>query len=221
LEVEYLSHGWLLEQDRPYDVLKGTSIMPQEETWVDYYELMQISPNAEPGTIQRVFRMLAARYHPDNPQTGDVDRFLLLNRAYSTLMDSALRAEYDSEHEARRALPIGVFSQKEFTIGIDGESNRRMGVLCLLYNRRRSDPERPGVSVLELETMMSFPREHLLFTVWYLKEKDLIRQSENSDFVITSVGADYVEERLPSHTALYKLLKAAESGSARGGQEGT
>ncbi len=35
------------------------------EDFIDYYELLQISPNAEPQTIQRVYRMLAARYHPD------------------------------------------------------------------------------------------------------------------------------------------------------------
>ena len=36
----------------------------EEKAFVDYYELMQISPNAEIETIQRVYRMLAARYHP-------------------------------------------------------------------------------------------------------------------------------------------------------------
>ncbi len=189
--------------------------MEHGQGWVDYYELMQISPNAEPGTIRRVFRMLASRYHPDNPETGDMDRFLLLGEAYKVLTDPVLRVEYDLQFNARRSSPIGVFGLKEFATGIDGESNRRMGVLCLLYSRRRSDPERPGVSVLELETMMAFPREHLLFTMWYLKEKDLIKQDENSDFVITSQGADYVEERLPSHKTLYKLLKAAEVGASR------
>lgn len=186
-----------------------------DSKFVDYYELLQISPNAETGTIQRVFRMLAARYHPDNPETGDMERFVQLDCAYKVLIDPASRAEYDAELQVRRADPIGVFGLKEFSVGIDGESNRRMGVLCLLYNRRRTDPERPGVSVLELESMMSFPREHLLFTMWYLKEKDLVRQDERSDFVITSLGADFVEERLPTHAILYKLLKAAEEGRSR------
>lgn len=189
--------------------------MLSQEPFIDFYELMQISPNAEAGTIQRVYRMLASRYHPDNPQTGDMDRFLLLNRAYRTLSDPALRSDYDAEYALRRAAPIGVFGLKEFTLGFDGEGNRRLGLLCLLYNRRRSDPERPGVSVLELETMMNVAREHLMFSIWYLKEKELIRQDQNSDFVISSLGADYVEERLPSHSALYRLLKAAEAGVSR------
>lgn len=186
-----------------------------DELFVDFYELMQISPNAEPDTVHRVFRLLASRSHPDNPETADLDRFLMLKKAYSVLSDPEARAVYDLQHQVRRSSPIGVFGMKDFAIGIDGEANRRMGVLCLLYNRRRSDPDRPGISVLELENIMTLAREHLLFTLWYLKEKDLIRMEQGSDYVISSSGADYVEERLPSHQVLYKLLKDAEKGSVR------
>ena len=34
---------------------------------VDYYEVLQVSQNAEPETIHRVYRIMAARFHPDNP----------------------------------------------------------------------------------------------------------------------------------------------------------
>jgi curved DNA-binding protein CbpA len=184
-------------------------------TFVDHYELMQISPNAERETIQRVYRMLAARFHPDNPETGDMAKFIRLNEAYQTLVDIPARAAYDAIYQTRRFEPIGVFGLKEFDIGIDGEASRRMGILCLLYSRRRSEPERPGLSVLHLERVMAFPREHLMFTLWYLKEKELVSQNEHSDFVITGKGVDYVEENLPGNKVLYRLLKAAETGAAR------
>jgi len=61
----------------------------------DYYEVLQISPNAEPETIHRVFRLLAMRFHPDNPETGDSQRFMDLNRAYEVLSDPDQRSEYD------------------------------------------------------------------------------------------------------------------------------
>jgi len=185
-----------------------------ETTFIDYYELLQISPNAEMETIHRVFRMLAARYHPDNPQSGDAERFMLLNEAYNVLTDPQKRADYDILYHARRLEPLRVFNLREFALGIDGEANRRMGVLCLLYSRRRSNPESSGMSVLEFENLMSLPREHLTFTLWYLREKGLIRQAEGSDFVITAEGVDWVEEHLPRNKVLYHLLKAAESGKA-------
>ena len=119
------------------------------------------------------------------------------------------------KHQRHRAQPIDLFETKDFTIGVDGEANRRMGILCLLYTRRRSDPDDPGISLLEFESIMSFPREHLLFTMWYLKERNYLKLDENSDYVITGPGVDYVEEHLPNNKILYKLLKAAESGSAR------
>ncbi len=184
-------------------------------SFVDYYELMQISPNAERETIQRVYRLLAARCHPDNPQTGDMSQFLLLNEAYRTLVDPELRAAYDAIFHARRLEPLPVFKLKEFPTGVDGESNRRMGILCLLYNRRRTEPEHAGLSVLDLERVMAFPREHLMFTLWYLMERELARQNEHSDFMITGAGVDYVESNLPKNQVLYNLLKSTEMGMPR------
>jgi curved DNA-binding protein CbpA len=189
----------------------------QDPEFVDFYELLQISPNAERETIERVQKMLAIRYHPDNAETGDVDKFILLNRAYETLIDQELRAAYDQLYHKYDFEPISLFEMKEFAVGVDGEANRRMGILCLLYSRRRSNPDDPGLSLLEFETMMSFPREHLMFTMWYLKEQTYIRQDESSDYMITGEGVDYVETHLPSNRILYKLLKASESGTTRSG----
>ena len=186
-----------------------------ESGFVDYYELLQISPNAEPETVHRVYKMLAQRYHPDNPETGDTERFVLLNQAFDTLSSIELRSSYDSLYQEHRAKPIELFESKDFTIGVDGESNRRMGILCLLYTRRRSDPDDPGISLLEFESIMSFPREHLLFTMWYLKERNLLQMDDASDYVITGDGVDYVEANLPSNKILYKLLGTAEGGSSR------
>jgi len=176
--------------------------------FVDYYELLQISSNAEPETVQRVFRMLATRYHPDNRQTGDVEKFLVLQEAYDVLSDPAQRVQYDQEYKGHRVQPIEVFQTPDFIEGLSGETNRRMGILCLLYKRRRMNPEVPGTSILELESMMSFPREHLMFTIWYLKEKGHLRQDERtSDYIITAEGVDYVHTNLRKNRLLYNLLE--------------
>ena len=183
--------------------------------FIDYYELMQISPKAQPETIQRVYRTLAGRCHPDNPQTGDLDRFLRLKEAFEVLDHPERRAAYDEEYGVQQSLPVEIFNMRDFATGIDGEANRRMGLLCLLYHRRRVNPDEPGLSLLQLEKMMVSAREHLLFTVWYLKDKGYVRQTEDSGFAITSAGVDHVENGLPRNRLLYRLLKAAEDGSVR------
>ena len=182
--------------------------------FVDYYELMQISPNAELATVQRVYRLLAARYHPDNPETGDTDQFVQLQKAYQVLSDPEARAQYDSALAQQSGQPMPVFEMKEFVVGINAEMNRRLGVLCLLYNRRKSSPESPGLSILDMEAKMALPREYLEFTIWYLKEKELVRRDEStSEILISAKGIDFAEHNLPSSRIVYKLLKPASGGN--------
>ena len=185
---------------------QGPQVTSEDDDLVDFYELMQISPSAEAETVHRVYRMLAARYHPDNTETGDAERFLLLTRAYQTLSNPDKRAVYDAAYQHRQLQPIRLFELKEFIGGIDGEANRRLGILCLLYNRRRLNLENPGLSVLEFEKMMSFPREHLMFTFWFLKGKQHVRVEHNGNYEITAEGVEYVESHLPAQHLMRRLL---------------
>ncbi len=186
------------------------------EAFVDYYELMQISPNAEPETIHRVFRIMASRYHPDNAQTGDNEKFLLLTTGYAVLSDPARRAAYDDVQRVRHTQPLPVFGLKEFAEGLEGEVNRRLGILSLLYGRRRTNPDNPGISVLEFETVMAFPREHLEFAIWFLREKQYIRAGNTSDYLISATGVEYLESEVPSNAVLSNLLNAPLTQPARG-----
>src|SRR5215472_17051802 len=93
---------------------------------VNYYDLLQISPQAEPETIERVYRLLAARYHPDNQETGDAERFRLIQEACEVLRNPARHKEYDRQFEATAAKPLPIFLSKEFTDGIDAEAKIRI-----------------------------------------------------------------------------------------------
>jgi len=189
---------------------KRTSAVPNAK-FVDYYEVLQVSPNAEMETIHRVFKILAARYHPDNPETGDKEQFLLLAEAYQILCDPAKRAAYDATYQLKEVAPMPVFEAKEFFLGVEAEANRRLGILTLLYHRRRLYPDHPGVSLLDFEKLMLFPRELLTFTVWFLKDKQYVDMQQNSDYAITSAGVEFLESHLQSNPLLCKLLEAAHS----------
>jgi len=65
---------------------------------LDCYEVMQLSRNADAETISRVYRLLASRYHPDNRETGDNEKFIRLCGAYEILSDAEKRALYDARH---------------------------------------------------------------------------------------------------------------------------
>jgi curved DNA-binding protein len=186
-----------------------------ENQYVDYYELLRVSPDAEIESIQRVHRALSARYHPDNTETGDLERFLRVNEAYQILSDPDKRKEFDKSYKVKKDDPLPVFLTKEFTEGVDGETKRRVGMLCLLYTKRRSNPVAPSLSVLEIEQMMSIPREHLTFTIWYLKSKRFIVQDDRSSLLISADGIDFLEQNLPEHKTMYKMLEAADSGASR------
>ena len=189
--------------------------MPDTDTFVDYYELLRVSPGAEIESIQRVHRALAARYHPDNTETGDLERFLRVNEAFHVLADPDKRKKFDAEYKTRKDNPLPIFLTKEFTEGVDGEVNRRIGLICLLYTQRRANQATPALSVLEIEQKMSIPREHLYFTIWYLKSKRYIQQDDRSSLLITAEGIDFLEANLPEHKTMYKLLESAEMGEMR------
>jgi curved DNA-binding protein len=179
---------------------------------VNYYDLLQINPRAEIETIDRVYRILASRYHPDNQQTGDAERFRMLTDAYQLLKDPVKRKEYDRQFEVNPAGPLPIFLGKEFTEGIDSEAKIRIGVLCLLYSKRRANPDYAALSLLDMENIMAFPRERLLFALWYLRAKRYVLQDDRSSFIIAAEGVDYLESQLPTNQILYKIFRDTESG---------
>jgi curved DNA-binding protein len=188
----------------------------------DHYEFLQISPNAEPETIHRVYRFLAARLHPDNPDTGDAEMFFLLKQAYDVLADPARRAVYDAacEKEAPETVPLS--TSIDFMDNMEGELNRRLAVLALLYVRRRTYPDRPEVSLFEVERRMGFPRDYLEFTIWYLQKKGYITRADNSEFTLTADGVDFVETQRHSTPVLNKMLTSGSGAAVErsGGEQG-
>jgi curved DNA-binding protein CbpA len=179
---------------------------------VDHYEVLQVNSNAEQETIQRVFRLLAQRFHPDNKETGDERRFREIQDAYSILNDPEKRARYDIAYEQHRRnrwrlVSTGAQAQTDFEI----EQMVRLTLLEALYTKRRIDPSTPAIYSTELETMLGRTREHLEFTIWYLTARKYIVRDDQSRLMITADGVDYLEQNYRGVLQRRRLPESTQS----------
>jgi curved DNA-binding protein CbpA len=177
---------------------------------IDYYEVLQVSDTAEPETINRVYRIFAQRYHPDNQETGNDARFREITEAYQILSNPEKRAQYDAVSQKRRKdrwrlVVEGAQSENNFEL----EQVVRLTVLEALYTKRRVEPQNPGIYLRELERMIGRPREHLEFTIWYLNQKKLIN-TDDSRMYLTADGAEYLEEAYKNNIQRKRLQSANE-----------
>lgn len=166
----------------------------REQPSADYYDIMQLSTKADPDTIHRVYRMLAQRYHPDNPETGNAEMFRLLSEAYRVLSSPEDRAAYDLRNRSVREVRWRIFDQPQAAQGVEAEKRKRQGILAVLYTKRMREPSQPALSMHELEELLACPREHLEFSLWLLKENGLIARGDNARYSITAKGAEKAEE---------------------------
>ena len=160
----------------------------------DLYEVLQVSARADEDTIHRVFRHLAKRFHPDNTESGNAERFNEVMEAFQTLSDAEQRARYDARYEQEREARWKIFDQSSATSDIVADRHIRNGILSLLYTARRNDPDRPGLGVIDLERLLNCPEQHMKFQIWYLKENGWVARQESGAWAITASGVDRVLE---------------------------
>jgi DnaJ-class molecular chaperone len=73
---------------------------------VDDYRILQVSRDAEPEVIEKAYKALCMKYHPDRAAAGErahaTARMQRINQAYAVLSDPAARARYDRTLPARQ-----------------------------------------------------------------------------------------------------------------------
>ena len=178
----------------------------------DYYELLQVSPGAEPETINRIYRLLAQRYHPDNQQSGNENRFRQILEAYTVLSDPEKRARYDIGHQQRRQdrwklVTSGAHLENDFEL----EQAVRLSILEALYAKRRLDPASPGIPFREFEGLIGRPREHLEFSIWYLLQKKFVEYDDKARLHLTVGGAEHLEQSYQTNLTQKRLPAATDS----------
>ncbi len=167
----------------------------KQEPFLDYYEILQISPSADRETIDRIYRLLAKRHHPDNGHTGDAEKFDMITKAHRVLSDPEKRQEYDASYKAASHQELKGLLKAFPSTGAEEDRKIYQGILCLLYGARRRDSLNPGVGIVLLERLVGCSEKHLEFHIWYLKEKGWIQRLEKGGFAITASGVDVVIEK--------------------------
>jgi curved DNA-binding protein CbpA len=188
----------------------------------DFYEILQLSPNADAETVDRVYRVLVKRYHPDNQTTGNEARFNDVVEAHRVLADPEQRAAYDVKYDENRATVVQVFERVSSGDGFGDDKRLFDGVLSLLYVARRRDPNQGGLGIVQIERLLGCPAEHLEFHLWYLRQKGWIERLDSGLFAITVNGIDRVVEGEALLLRRDRLLKPGpeETGPPEGGPTG-
>jgi hypothetical protein len=164
-------------------------VMPENYS-IDYYEVLQISPRADSETIERVFRHLARRYHPDNRESGDADLFADLVNAHTVLSDPEKRAKYDVAYQRIREERWKIFNQDTANNEVASDTRIRHAILSILYVARRNNSREPGIGLVEIERLLGCSTATIEFHYWYLRETGFVDRTEEGLMAITARGVD-------------------------------
>ena len=194
-----------------------------DQPFIDYYDLLQLSPNADEDTIHRVFRHLAKKCHPDLPGGGDPARFRQLVKAHETLANEEERAAYDARYQEYWNRKWRVASEASDGSAFTEDRETREKLLSLLYVQRRRDMRSPGLGEYEMARLLRVPVEIVEFHIWYLREKGWVQRIESGQLAISANGVDSIESsrlRLPAERLLTSRGTEPASPSSANAAEG-
>jgi curved DNA-binding protein CbpA len=162
--------------------------------FVDFYELLQLSSNADTETIERIFRHLAKKLHPDQSDLANNDQFIKIVEAYEVLSDPETRAGYDARYQDywNRKWKLASVASDMSELGDDKVARER--ILSLLYVQRRRSMKSPGLGETEISRLLNTPLELAEFHLWYIKTKGWVERLETGHLAITALGVDQVEK---------------------------
>jgi curved DNA-binding protein CbpA len=173
----------------------------------DYYAILGVDPKSDSETIQRAYTRLAQQYHPNNASTGDQEMFASVNAAYETLSDPELRSAFDKVKGVSHQARTPKFTGLDFFDALGSEAILRAAILCVLYDRRLTEPSAPSLSIRHIELIVEASIIRLNSAVWYLKQRGLMASDDKSSLQITVDGMDFLENKRPSPEQVMAFIK--------------
>lgn len=172
----------------------------------DHYFVLGVDPKSSSEAIQAAYSKLAQKFQPNTP-TGDKEQFDAVNHAFEVLSDPMLRREFDKLKGIGEGASMPKFSGIQFFEALGRESGLRSTILCLLYDRRRTKPFTPSISMRHIEGMIAATNEELNFALWYLKKRSFCLPDDKSSLQITVEGMDFLESNRPLPEVVMGFLK--------------
>ena len=107
----------------------ASPVMSQFDSDKDYYEILGADQTASRRDIERLYKRLASRHHPD--RGGSEEQMKSLNEAYQVLKDESMRRDYDSQRQRPQEVAFKpVSSPTAQDVGMFGQG--LSALLCLL-----------------------------------------------------------------------------------------
>jgi hypothetical protein len=102
--------------------------MNQFDSHKDYYEILGANERTTPRDLERLYKRMAARRHPD--KGGSEEEMKSLNEAYSVLRNRETRHEYDAQRAKPAVAFVPVSSPTAQDVGLLGQG--LSAFFCLL-----------------------------------------------------------------------------------------
>jgi curved DNA-binding protein len=186
--------------------------MEAGQPFIDFYAILQVNPECSARVLEVAYRHLAQMYHPDHPETADLDRFNSITEAYSVLRKPEKRARYDVIYTRETGYFFALKdAQSAEGMAAISDADMHANIMMFLYKKRRECARSPGVGTYDILRSLDCSDENFEFHAWYLKKKGFIELTEDGTFAITVDGVDHVISM--SRTAS-KTLRIAQSEAA-------
>jgi len=173
----------------------------------EHYEVLGIEPRSDSETLQRAYAELAQKYHPNNPDTGDPEAFEAVNAAYEVLSDPAQRFAFDNLKGIGEDATCPQFNGAEFFELLGSDAGLRAALLCILYERRKIKPLKPGLPMRYVEAMLDATLDELFYVLWYVKQRGWVSSDDKSNLLITVQGVDYLDSNRPTPALVLPHIK--------------
>lgn len=193
--------------------------MNDARPFVDHYATLRVHPECDGRTLEIAYRNLAKTYHPDHPETADIDMFNAVIEAYRAVKDHGKRLAYDVHYSAHTGFAFSaadtILSEERTALS---DADVHAETLMYLYKRRRESAREPGVGAYELQRLLDCSDEALDFHTWYLKAKGLIETTDAGTLAITIAGVDHVIST--SRSTAQEKLRISQFGGHQGPNSG-